>query len=240
MLSKRILALSSSRSGNSAYLETAIPLIKKLIGSKATNIAFIPFASVDKDYEGYAFRVRNALKSLPVTIETVLPGNAKSMLERTDAIMVGGGNTFKLLHDLYHLNLLDIIRNRVNAGAPYISWSAGSNIAGKTIGTTNDMPIINPKSFNALNLFPFQINPHYYSKKIKGFNGETRDQRLEEFIKLNPGMPIVCLPEGTGLQLIEGKLKFVGNTLGVLLYRENPSSFTRKEINSKTPLSHLL
>ena len=240
MISKKILAFSSSRAANSDYLETAIPFIKKLIGSKATNIAFIPFASVDKDYEEYAFRVRNALKSLPVIIETVLPENAKSILEKADTIMVGGGNTFKLLHDLYELNLLDIIRNRVNAGTPYISWSAGSNIVGKTIGTTNDMPIIKPKSFNALNLFPFQINPHYYSKKIKGFNGETRDQRLEEFIKLNPGIPIVCLPEGTGLQLLEGKLKFIGNTSGVLLYKENPSEFKRKEINSKTPLSYLL
>ncbi|MEO6837333.1 MAG: dipeptidase PepE, partial [Ginsengibacter sp.] len=196
--------------------------------------------SVDKDYEEYAFRVREALKSLPVTIETVLPENATSILEKADAILIGGGNTFKLLHDLYDLNLLDIIRDRVNGGTPYISWSAGSNIVGKTIGTTNDMPIIKPKSFNSLNLFPFQINPHYYSKKIKGFNGETRDQRLEEFIKINPGIPIVCLPEGTGLQLLEGKLKFIGNTSGVLLYQENPSEFKRKEINSKTHLSYLV
>lgn len=240
MISKKILAFSSSRVGNSDYLEIAIPFIKKLIGSKARNIAFIPFASVGKDNEEYTFRVKEALKNLPVNIETVLPKKAKLILEKTDGIMVGGGNTFKLLHDLYKLNLLDIIRNKVNAGAPYISWSAGSNIVGKTIGTTNDMPIIKPKSFDALNLFPFQINPHYHKQQIKDFNGETRDQRLEEFLKINPGIPIVCLPEGTGLQLLEGKLKFVGNTSGVLFYKGNASSITRKEINSKTPLSYLL
>ena len=126
MVSKKILALSSSRTENSDYLETALPYIKKLIGSKATNIAFIPFASVDKDYEEYAFRVGIALKSLGVTIRTVLPENGKSVIEKTNVIMVGGGNTFKLLHDLYQLNLLNIIRDRVNAGAPYIGWSAGS------------------------------------------------------------------------------------------------------------------
>lgn len=239
MPSKRILALSSSWAGNSAYLETAIPVIKKFLVSKATNIAFIPFASVD-DYEEYSSNVREALKNLPVTIETVLPGNAKSVIEKNDAIMVGGGNTFKLLHDLYQLNLLDIIRDKVNGGASYIGWSAGSNIAGTTIGTTNDMPIIEPKSFNALKLFPFQINPHYYNQQAKGFNGETRDQRLDEFIKMNPGIPIVCLPEGTALQLAEQKLKFVGNISGILLYMDNLTLLTRKEINSGTDLSYLL
>lgn len=240
MLPKRVLALSSSRSGNSSYLETAIPVIKKFLGSKATNIAFIPFASVNNDYEKYTFKVREALKSLMVTIETVLPENAKSIIGNNDVIMVGGGNTFKLLHDLYKLNLVNIIRNKVNDGAPYIGWSAGSNITGTTIGTTNDMPIIEPKSFNALKLFPFQINPHYYNQQTKGFNGETRDQRLEEFIKINAGIPIVCLPEGTALQLADQKLKFIGKASGVLFYKNDFSPITRKEINSKTPLSYLL
>lgn len=239
MSSKRVLALSSSRSGNSSYLETAIPVIKKFLDSKLTNIAFIPFASVD-EYEEYTYNVREALKSLPVTIETVLPGNAKSIIDNNDVIMVGGGNTFKLLHDLYKLNLLDIIRDKINGGAPYIGWSAGSNITGTTIGTTNDMPIIEPKSFNALKLFPFQINPHYFNQQTKGFNGETRDQRLEEFIKINPGIPIVCLPEGAALQLADQKLKFVGKASGVLFYKDDFSSITRKEINSRTPLSYLL
>jgi len=236
---RRVLALSSSRAGDSDYFGENIPLIKKFLGSKATNIAFIPFASVN-DYEEYTSNVRKAFESLPVTIDTILPENAKSVIDKNDVIMVGGGNTFKLLHDLYKLDLLDIIRDKVNNGTPYIGWSAGSNITGITIGTTNDMPIIEPESFNALKLFPFQINPHYYNQQIKGFNGETRDQRLEEFIKMNPKIPVVCLPEGTALQLTDQKLKFVGNVPGSLLYMDSSTLVKRIEINSEADLSYLL
>ncbi len=240
MSSKRVLALSSSRAGITNYLETAIPFVKKFLGDKAINIAFVPFASVDNDYEEYGFKVREALGSLPVTIENVLPENAKSIIEKNDGIMVGGGNTFKLLHDIYQLNLLDILRRKIMAGCPYIGWSAGSNITGPTIGTTNDMPIIEPNSFIALNLFPFQINPHYSNQQTIGSNGETRDQRLEEFIKLNPLIKIVCLPEGTALQLAGNKLTFLGKDPGVLFYAEKATSLIRKEISAKTNLSFLI
>ncbi len=241
MLSKRILALSSSTSGNSAYLEPAIPFIKNFLGSKSTNIGFIPFASVDKNYEKYTCKVKEALKSLPYNIETVFSKNAKSIIDKNDVIMVGGGNTFKLLHDIYQLNLLNTIREKVNAGTPYIGWSAGSNITAQTIGTTNDMPIVEPKSFSALKFFPFQINPHYINKKIKGFNGETRDQRLEEFIKINPGIPIVCLPEGTALKMENNVLKYSGKESATLFYfKKGKEYFSRKVIHHKSDLSYLL
>lgn len=241
MLSKRILALSCSRADNSSYLEYAAWHIKNFLGSKVINIAFIPFASVDNNYTDYTNKVGIALKGLPLTINVAMPENVRSVIEKSDAIMVGGGNTFKLLHDIYQLNLLEIIRNKVNNGAPYIGWSAGANIIGQTIGTTNDMPIIEPKSFNALGLFPFQINPHYINQKLEGFNGETRDQRLEQFVKLNPGISIVALPEGTALQLKENKLKFLGEKPGVLFYDEkNFDIILRKEITGETDLSFLL
>lgn len=241
IMSIRILALSSSRAGNSAYLEMAIPSIENFLGSKATNIAFIPFASADNNYVEYASKVKEALKTLPYKIEIALPENAKPIIENSDAIMVGGGNTFKLLHDIYHLNLLDLIRDKVNAGMPYIGWSAGANITGPTIGTTNDMPIIEPKSFNALGLFPFQINPHYINQKAEGFNGETRDQRLAEFMKMNPGISIVCLSEGTALKMEKGELKFIGKDSGILFYHKNVSeSFIRKVIIDGSDLSYLL
>jgi dipeptidase E len=240
MSQNRILALSSSRAGNSGFLEMAIPLIKTFLDGKATNIAFIPFASANCDYEEYGLKVKETLKDLPHFIQIVLPENAKSVIEKSDAILVGGGNTFKLLHDIYQLNLLDILRNKVNTGTPYIGWSAGANITGPTIGTTNDMPIIEPQSFNALGLFPFQINPHYINQKTEGFNGETRDQRLEEFMKMNPGIPIIGLPEGTALHLENNALKFLGNNPGVLFHQESNSGFIRKEIIEGSDLSYLL
>jgi dipeptidase E len=237
----RILTFSSSRSGNAGYLETNLPYIKNFIGSKAANIAFLPFATADNNYEEYGAQVREAIKDLAGNFEITFPQNAKSLIEKCDVIVVGGGNTFKLLHDIYDLNLLDLIRDKVSAGMPYISWSAGSNILGPTIGTTNDMPIIEPKSFNALGLFPFQINPHYFNKKIGGFNGETRDERLEEFLHLNPGIPIACLPEGAGLQLENNLLKYFGKDEGVLFYYQNEGvNFIKKEIKDDENLSFLL
>lgn len=216
MLSKQILALSSSRTGNEAYLKTAAFLIAEFLGDDPYKIAFIPFASVNSDYDEYAANVCSAFSGLPYMIEVVNHDNAKNIIEQCDVVMVGGGNTFKLLHDIYMEGILDVIRNKVNAGAPYIGWSAGSNILSPTIGTTNDMPVIQPQSFNALGLFPFQINPHYINQKPEGYNGETRNQRLFEFIKLNPGLPVVGLPEGTALQLKGKGLAFVGGFPGAL------------------------
>ena len=241
MSANRILAFSSSRVGSSGYLETAVPIIKEFLPDRVLNIAFIPFASVDDDYDGYTMMVKQGLIDLPYLVHTALPGNAKEVVENADVIMVGGGNTFKLLHDIYEFKLLDTICDKVNTGTPYIGWSAGSNITGPTIGTTNDMPVIEPKSFNALGLFPFQINPHYTNAKHPGHNGETRDQRLEEFLKVNPGLQIVALPEGTGLKLDKGLLRFIGDFPGVLFYNgEQENEMIRNEISGNDDLSFLL
>jgi dipeptidase E len=241
MFQPRILALSSSRVGNSGYLEKATPLIKNFLGNHTFNIAFIPFASVDKDYSDYVGMVRKGLKDLPHTINVVEHNNAKSVIETSDVIMVGGGNTFKLLHDMYEGGVLELIQEKVNTGTPYIGWSAGSNITGLTIGTTNDMPIIEPKSFKALALFPFQINPHYINQKVEGFNGETRDQRLEEFMRLNPAKSIIGLPEGTALQLQNGELKFIGECSGVLFQTsEREASIVKRDVMVNEDLSFLL
>jgi len=240
MPANHILAFSSSRAGNSTYLETAVPVIKDFLDDKNLRIAFIPFAAVDNKYEEYASLVRTGLSPLPVTIHTVVPDNAKEMIKKADVIMVGGGNTFKLLHDIYQLQLLDIIRDKVNGGTRYIGWSAGSNITGPTIATTNDMPVIEPKSFNALGLLPFQINPHYTNVKPEGHNGETRDQRLEEFIQLNPGVPVVCLPEGTAIKMEDDKLIFIGQIPGVLFSSGSDGKTVRREIHINEDLSFLL
>ncbi len=239
MPQNRILAFSSSRVGNGTYLQTAVPFIKDLLGDAMLQIAFIPFASVDNDFENYTVKVKKGLETLPYSITTVTPENAAETIAKAAAIMVGGGNTFKLLHDIYYLKLLDIIRDRINKGVPYIGWSAGSNILAPTISTTNDMPIIEPKSFNALGLLPFQINPHYTNVKPAGHNGETRDERLEEFIKLNPGLHIVGLPEGTGLRLLNGRLQMMGD-LPAVLFTGDENGMIKKEISVNEDLTFLL
>ena len=241
MSNNRILAFSSSRVGQGGFLETATPAIQNFLGSQVTDIAFIPFASVTKDYEEYAAMVSAAFVYFPYKILPVLPGNAAKIIEQAQAIMVGGGNTFKLLHDIYQYKLLDIIRNRVNEGTAYIGWSAGTNITSPTIATTNDMPIIQPQSFNALGLLPFQVNPHYFNQPISGHNGETRDQRLNEFLLLNPGVPVVGLPEGTALQLENNILLFTGSCPGVVFTTDELTGVTvKKEIGSGEDISFLL
>lgn len=234
---KRILAFSSSRKGNSAYLEFVAPYVKEFVGDKDLTIAFIPFAAADGNYEVYTNKVREAL-SKKYKVVTATHHNAVDVINVADVIMVGGGNTFKLLHDLYQTKAIDAIKEKVNGGIPYIGWSAGSNICGLTICTTNDMPIINPGSFEALQFMKFQINPHYYNITIPGFNGETRDQRLQEFLMLNPGVPIVALPEGTALMLDNGKLEIKGGEAFILFYRDG--AFQKKPANSPEGLSGLI
>jgi len=237
----RILAFSSSRVGNGGYLESAAPVIKNFLGDSPLNIAFIPFAGVTIGYEDYTQKVREGLATLGHNILTVLPENAKATVSNADVIMVGGGNTFKLLAEIYKAQLLDVIRDKVSAGTPYIGWSAGSNITGPTICTTNDMPIVEPKSFNALGLLPFQLNPHYYNYKPEGFNGETRDDRLTEFLIENPGISIACLPEGTALLFENNILRLIGECPATLLQMEDGShELIRKEIAVDEDISWLL
>lgn len=241
MPSKQILALSSSRVGNEAYLESAATVIKIFLGDAPLKIAFIPFALVSKNYDKYVNDVRAALKGLPHNITLAGHDNAKSFIEQSDVIMVGGGNTFKLLHDIYESGILEIIQDKINTGSPYIGWSAGANILAPTIGTTNDMPVIEPESFKALEVFPFQINPHYQNQKPEGFNGETRNQRLFEFVNMNPSLKVIGLPEGTALQLNESVLKFIGSYEGILISAgEYDAEPTTRQIEPEEDLSFLL
>ena len=223
---KSVLAFSSSRVGDGKYLGNAAPVINDFLGSDAKSIAFIPFASVDS-HEEYEKKVSEGLATLPYTVNLVTKYTAKQVIEEGDVIMVGGGNTFVLLHALYELDLFELIKKKVQSGTPYIGWSAGSNLTGPTICTTNDMPIVQPKSFDAFGFFPFQLNPHYHNIVMEGFHGETRDQRLEEFLKVNPGKRIMALPEGTYLQLQNNEVRFDGIAQGVLMSREEGQTIHR-------------
>jgi dipeptidase E len=204
-----LLLLSSSHVGDTKYLQHALPLIKaKLDG--VTELLFIPYAGVTVNYDDYTAMVQSALIDSGITVKGIHqfddPINA---INTANAIAVGGGNTFHLLHQLYQNNLINAIQDKVAQGIPYIGWSAGSNIAGLSIRTTNDMPIIEPESFDALQLVSFQLNPHYTDHNPPGHNGETREQRLAEFMVLNETTPIVAIVEGTGLDIKDNTMALV-------------------------------
>ncbi len=233
-----ILALSSSRSGNSQYLSTAIPYLKDFLGEEKIIIAFIPFASTGS-HRQYFLNVKNALKDFPYIIKMATPQNCVQLVKECDAIITGGGNTFKLLHDLYLYKLINIIQKKVKMSTPFIGWSAGSNITGASIATTNDMPIIQPKSFKSLSFFSFQINPHYYNVAIPGFNGETREMRINEFLQLNPDKKVVGLPEGTALILKDQNLKFMGKDHGII-FQVKGKTVVKKEVAEGENLNFLM
>jgi dipeptidase E len=161
--------------------------------------------------------VQQAFDAIGIEVDGIhLHQNPQLAVAQAQAIVVGGGNTFVLLQQLYQQGLMDDISKQVANDVPYLGWSAGSNIAGLSIRTTNDMPVVEPLSFSALNLLPFQLNPHYSDYKPEGFHGETRDMRLNEFMLLNPTTPVLALPEGTALLRQGDVLSYQGNVDGYL------------------------
>lgn len=200
---KNALLISASSYQDTGYLRHCKNWVKDFLGeSGKEEILFIPYAGVRRSNDEYEQKVIDRLKNK--NIKSIHHYEDKiSAIKNASSIAVGGGNTFMLLYTLYKLNLIEPIKKAVANGAKYFGWSAGANIAGKTMMTTNDMPIIMPKSFDSLNIFPYQINPHFISGKLAGHNGESREERLEEFLIANPKDTIYALPEGTAL-LIEG------------------------------------
>ncbi|RTR32182.1 dipeptidase PepE [Shewanella atlantica] len=243
-MSINALLLSSSRVGDTPYLAHAIPFIKPLIAELANRIKpqnqkwlFIPYAGVSISHDAYLTRVISSLAELDIEISGIHQyDDPRQAIVQADGILVGGGNTFNLLHKLYKHDLVKLLTSKVSEGTPYIGWSAGSNIAGLSIRTTNDMPIVEPSSFNSLGLLPFQLNPHYTNYQAPGHNGETRAQRLLEFTCVDPDTPIVAIQEGTALWRQGDKLSLIGDKQAYLfcgLQQEIP-------IPVGSELSHLL
>jgi dipeptidase E len=193
------------------YLEYPQGEIKDFLGASVKRVLFVPYASVIKTFDEYADAVRAPFETMGYELDSIhqFP-NANEAVRNASAIVVGGGNTFHLLRGLYETELIETIRERVLNGMPYIGWSAGSNLACPTIRTTNDMPIVEPPSLNALGLVPFQINPHYTDEHLEGHQGETRAQRIAEFIEANRGVYVVGLREGSMLRIEDSILSLRG------------------------------
>lgn len=211
----RLLLISSSNVHGFGYLDHTEEEIRAL-GAK--RIVFAPFALADRD--GYTQKVRERLGKMD--IEVVQLETARE-LDGADALFAGGGNTFRLLKTMYDLSLLDPIRERVRSGAlQYIGSSAGTNIAAPTIRTTNDMPIVEPPSFDALGLVSFQINPHYLDPDpASTHKGETREERIQQFHEEN-ATPVVGLREPSMLRVIDGQVTLAGTAAARLFRRGQP------------------
>jgi len=172
-------------------------------------VLFIPYAgislsseSLEASYDVYEMRVKEVFKELGLEVESIhRKKNPLKAVFQAQAIAVGGGNTFHLVYQMQKKGLMQAIAERVKGGLPYIGWSAGSNVACPTLMTTNDMPIIQPPSFECMGLIPFQINPHYLDKNPEGHGGETREARIEEFLIVNPHLAVASLREGTLLEV---------------------------------------
>jgi dipeptidase E len=212
MKNKRLLLYSNgSELIGDEPTEFARNALGDFLAEKVRRILFVPFAAVVRSYDQYAARVRERLKPINVEVDSLHEAaDARAAVERAEAVAVGGGNTFHLLRGMYEAGVVEAIRARVEAGTPYVGWSAGSNVACPTIRTTNDMPVVEPPSFAALSLVPFQINPHYTSETPPDRHGETRDERLAEFVHANPGVRVVGLREGTVLKIEGPRVTLLG------------------------------
>lgn len=236
---KRALLMSSSRMGNMGYLEHADQQLHALFQHQPVEVLFIPYAAVSFSFDKFEQTVQPAFERLGYRLKSIHHfSDPLAAVNQAQAIAVGGGNTFALLNRLYQNQLVEPISRRVNAGElPYVGWSAGSNVATPTIRTTNDMPIVQPPSFNALNIAPFQINPHFISGKPAGHNGESREDRLNEFLAINPGEELLALYEGSAL-FIEGDQ---GTILGdkEALWFTAPDQHQAIAANQRFPLSQI-
>lgn len=213
---KKLLLVSNSTQHGRGYLDHVLEEILATLDG-ARRVLFVPFAL--KDRAGYAekFRARMAAAGVEAE-ELVADATGPRRIESAEAVFVGGGNTFRLLDVLHRCALLEPLARRAREGMPYMGASAGSNIAAPTIRTTNDMPIVQPPSFDALGLVPFQINPHYVDADPSSKHmGETREDRLREYLEENE-RPVLGIREGAWIRREGGELTLGGRN-GARLFR---------------------
>jgi len=208
----KLLLISNSTMSGEPYLDYPKHEIRKFLGDKTVNALFIPYAAVTFSYDLYESKVEERFAEIGHHITSVHHfSDPVEAVQNAEAIVVGGGNTWQLVRMMHDNRLMEAIRNKVIHGTPYIGWSAGSNVTCPTLQTTNDMPVVDPKGFDCMGLIPFQINPHYLDANPKGHGGETREQRIEEFLEINPEITVVGLREGTILKYENNSLKLIGD-----------------------------
>jgi dipeptidase E len=215
----KLLLLSNSTMPGTSFFTWPKPHVKAFLGKSISEVVFIPFAAVTLAFDAYEDAVARAFDAMGYKVRSVHRArDKKGLISNAQAVVVGGGNTFALVHRMYEADLLGAVRAKVIGGVPYIGWSAGANLACPTLKTTNDMPVVMPPSFETLNLVPFQINPHYHEMKFQNQGGETRKERLEEFLLLNPDLKVVGLPEGMFITKLDNKMKVDGDDGTAKLY----------------------
>lgn len=226
-MSRNILLVSTSTSHGTGYLEHCAEEIQNLLAGRSS-ILFIPFARPGGiSHKDYTAKAQEAFAAMGVSLTGVHEApDALKAINEAEAVFIGGGNTFLLLKQLYAHKLIQPLQERVKRGMPYIGSSAGTNVAGLTIGTTNDMPIVFPKSFDALQLVPFNLNPHYLDP-IEGSThmGETRETRIAEFHYHNR-QPVIGLREGSMLRITGDKINLLGPpSARIFLQGQKPLEF---------------
>ena len=194
----RLLLVSNAKRDGMGYLEHAQEELRDFFAGEVERVLFVPYAAITKSYETYVEDITPVFRDVlgcEIVSAHRLDDPAAAVAE-VDAVVIGGGNTWMLHRKMRQLGLIDAIRERALAGTPYMGWSAGSNMACRTIKSSNDMVITDPLDFEGLALVPFQINPHYIHGNPPGFHGETREQRIHEFCEVNSDVYVAGLPEG--------------------------------------------
>lgn len=222
---RNLLLMSSSRAANPDYLAHGLAWLSEHFAGK--QVLFIPYAGVTTSADDYTAMVAEAFAKVDLKVKGIHEfNNPRQAMQEAEAVAVGGGNTYMLLHKLYETGTLDILKRRIKEGMPYAGWSAGSNIAGPSIRTTNDMPIIQPRSFDALNAVPFQLNPHFTDAMPEGHRGETRSQRIAEFMVVDNHTPVIGIMEGTALKVSGSHMHLLGDRDGVVFADQQRRTLT--------------
>lgn len=210
----KLLLLSNSRSPDGAFLQWPRAHVTGFLGKDIRDVLFVPYAAVPatrESHDAYVAKVRAAFNEMGYGLLSIHEASDPAeAVQQAAAIVVGGGNSFQLLAESYRQGILELISRRVRGGTPYIGWSAGSNFACPGIWTTNDMPIVEPPSLRALGLVSFQINPHFTDAQLPGHQGETRCERIAQFLALHREKVVVGLRECALLRVVEGKTRVFG------------------------------